>query len=345
MTNLTQIAPSTNAPALVPVYLGQIGGIPAHVVNARELHTFLGNERQFADWIKDRIEKYGFVQDQDFALVSQKSEIKKGRGGDRRSKDYHLSLDMAKELSMVENNERGREARRYFIAMERQALEAAGQVVPASHVDTLTPSEQQTLKEIVDRKLADVPLSGQKAARGEIWKRMQHKFRIAKYSQLPRTQLTDAIIYLTAVELRSAPSAPAPAQAPALEYVTHAQLDAIARRISLLDYCVHTRDAARQAAYAHLRRQFGLEKGIATLLIHQADDALAVAAEIERIGWAFKGIVIDAERQLYRHILRNCHPFVVEEWQKAFEEEVAKLTNDRQSQLDLLGMVAGTTTH
>jgi len=48
-------------------------------------------------------------------LISQNREIKpdfQGRGGDRRSKDYHLSLDMANGLSRVENNERGRQARR-----------------------------------------------------------------------------------------------------------------------------------------------------------------------------------------------------------------------------------------
>ncbi|WP_303784070.1 antA/AntB antirepressor family protein, partial [Azovibrio restrictus] len=47
----------------------------------------------------------------------------KQRGGHNRT-DYHLTLDMAKELSMVENNEKGRQARRYFIECERRALEA-----------------------------------------------------------------------------------------------------------------------------------------------------------------------------------------------------------------------------
>jgi phage anti-repressor protein len=121
-------APITAArPALVPVFLGQIGGQPAQVCDGRTLHAFLENDRQFADWVKQRIEHYGFQENQDFALVSQKSEIK-GRGGDRRSKDYHFGLDMAKEVSMVENNDRGREARRYFISCERLAL-ASGQAV------------------------------------------------------------------------------------------------------------------------------------------------------------------------------------------------------------------------
>ncbi|WP_295392167.1 antA/AntB antirepressor family protein [uncultured Thiodictyon sp.] len=121
---------------LVPVFLAQIGGVPAQVCDARTLHAFLQNGDKFAGWIADRIAKYDFQEDQDFALVSVNSEIK-GRGGDRRSKDYHLSLDMAKELSMVENNAKGREARRYFIAMERQALAAA--VAPTPDPDISPP--------------------------------------------------------------------------------------------------------------------------------------------------------------------------------------------------------------
>ena len=90
-------------------------------VNARDLHQFLGSKQQFSDWIKNRINEYGFIENEDFVLISQNYEIKKGRGGDRRSKEYALSLDMAKELSMVERTERGREARRYFIEMEKIA--------------------------------------------------------------------------------------------------------------------------------------------------------------------------------------------------------------------------------
>lgn len=120
MTDTT--AAQNNDQHLVQVFKGVVGGSLTDVCDGRELHTFLENQRQFSDWIKQRVEQYGFEENLDFVLITQNSEIKAGRGGDRRSKDYHLSLDMAKELSMVENNHRGREARRYFIAMERQAL-------------------------------------------------------------------------------------------------------------------------------------------------------------------------------------------------------------------------------
>ena len=75
---------------LVPVLKGKIGGQTVDVCDARTLHDFLENKRQFADWFKERVEKYDFLENQDFVLISQLREIKQGRGGDRRSQDYHL---------------------------------------------------------------------------------------------------------------------------------------------------------------------------------------------------------------------------------------------------------------
>lgn len=91
------------------------------VVSARELWQFLNVGRHFNSWIKGRIEKYDFIENEDFIIVSlitQNGVIKKG--GDRKSLDYILSLDMAKELAMIENNPAGRAVRRYFIQCEKK---------------------------------------------------------------------------------------------------------------------------------------------------------------------------------------------------------------------------------
>jgi phage anti-repressor protein len=64
-------------------------------VNARELHEFLGVKRDFSNWVKGRIEKFGFVEDADYI-----TDAKIGVGGKFGSVDYHISIDMAKELSM-----------------------------------------------------------------------------------------------------------------------------------------------------------------------------------------------------------------------------------------------------
>ncbi|GAB5125513.1 TPA: antA/AntB antirepressor family protein [Escherichia coli] len=104
---------------LIPVFNGTIDNETTLLVNARDLHTFLGVGKRFASWITERIAEYGFVENQDYILVSPNREIK-GRGGDRRSKDYHLTLDTAKETAMVERNEKGRQIRRYFIECEKK---------------------------------------------------------------------------------------------------------------------------------------------------------------------------------------------------------------------------------
>lgn len=118
MSSLTVNSPLMQEAPLVGMFHAIIDGVNQLAINARDLHKFLNVGRRFATWIKERIEKYQFVENQDFILVSQNGEIK-GRGGDRRSMEYHLSLDTAKELAMVENNEEGRKVRRYFINCEK----------------------------------------------------------------------------------------------------------------------------------------------------------------------------------------------------------------------------------
>jgi len=85
-------------------------------VSARELHRFLESKQQFGDWIKNRIHEYGFVENQDFEVFH--NSMKNPKGG-RPLKEYILSVDMAKELSMVEGNAKGKQARKYFIDIER----------------------------------------------------------------------------------------------------------------------------------------------------------------------------------------------------------------------------------
>ena len=88
-------------------------------VSARELHAFLEVQTRFNDWIKDRIAEYDFIDNQDFIGFTEKSV--KPQGG-RPSQEYHITLDMAKELSMVERNEKGKQARKYFIECEKKLL-------------------------------------------------------------------------------------------------------------------------------------------------------------------------------------------------------------------------------
>ncbi len=73
-------------------------------IDARTLHKELKVGKVFANWIKDRINKYEFVESEDFKLDLPNLANQKSHGGDRKTKYYSLTLDMAKELSMAENN-------------------------------------------------------------------------------------------------------------------------------------------------------------------------------------------------------------------------------------------------
>lgn len=108
---------------LIPTVSGCLDGQTQTLVDAHELHAFLGIETRFDTWINRRIEEYGFTQVIDFIEVLKNEHVERGFFGKReiQVKTYYLSLDMAKELCMVERNEKGREARRYFIEMEKQA--------------------------------------------------------------------------------------------------------------------------------------------------------------------------------------------------------------------------------
>uniref|UniRef100_UPI001ABA90A2 antA/AntB antirepressor family protein n=1 Tax=Bartonella henselae TaxID=38323 RepID=UPI001ABA90A2 len=104
-------------------------------VNARELHTFLAIGKRFATWITNRINQYAFEEGKDYILTLPKI----GKRKNVISKEYHLTLDMAKELSMVENNKKGREARLYFIECERWLKQAATLQIETPQVDYSKP--------------------------------------------------------------------------------------------------------------------------------------------------------------------------------------------------------------
>lgn len=99
----------------ITIHNSQPIGAEINSADARELHSFLNSERQYANWIQDRITQYGFIENQDYI-------VKTTHTGRRPRKEYFVTLDMAKELCMVENNDKGKEARQYFIKCEKELL-------------------------------------------------------------------------------------------------------------------------------------------------------------------------------------------------------------------------------
>lgn len=138
---------------MLPVYENDEG---LKLVDARKLHEQLLVGRDFTNWIKDRINKYGFVEGEDFTTFLAKST------GGRPSTEYYLVLDTGKEIAMVENNEQGRAIRKYFIEVEKKhrnskpqsQLEilqgAINQMVEQENRINIISNEQETIKHRLD---------------------------------------------------------------------------------------------------------------------------------------------------------------------------------------------------
>ena len=121
-------------------------------VNARELHEFLEVGKDFSNWIKGRISKHDFIEGVDFIRVA-----KNGVGTNQgfQAIEYFITVTMAKELAMVENNKHNKAVRKYFIECERQAKQANNEVgdIAEQHIaesQKLYVSENKELDYLAD---------------------------------------------------------------------------------------------------------------------------------------------------------------------------------------------------
>ena len=86
-------------------------------LSARDLHEFLEVGSKYNDWFK-RMCEYGFNENLDYRAITQKRVT--AQGNETKFTDHEITLDMAKEIAMLQRNERGKEARQYFIEVEKQ---------------------------------------------------------------------------------------------------------------------------------------------------------------------------------------------------------------------------------
>ncbi len=194
---------------LIPVFTGTIHSEPSQLVDARELHRFLEIDTHFKDWIARRIAEYGFAEGDDYILVAQ-NRATKGRGGDRRSKDYHITLDMGKELAMVERNDKGRQARRYFIECEKRLQQIAPDDARTIMNETIGTDGFHMLGALIRGKVAALPVEVRRRATAKIWSQTHAAFGVRSATDIPANQLDAARNFVAAYSVHEGEWLPKP---------------------------------------------------------------------------------------------------------------------------------------
>lgn len=181
--------------SLIPVFAGALGAESAQLVDARSLHRFLSIDTDFRKWVARRIEEYGFQEGEDF-----RSFLGESSGG-RRSREYHITLDMAKELSMVERNEKGRQARRYFIECEKRLHELAPEDLRTIAGKTIGTDGFHMLGALIKGKVSSLPAPVQRRATAKIWSQTHAAFGVRTATDIPAEQLDAARNFIAAYAL------------------------------------------------------------------------------------------------------------------------------------------------
>ena len=196
------------------------------VVSGRELHEFLEVKTPYHIWF-ERMAEYGFTENVDFIGFEQKSS----KLGGRPSVDHALKIDMAKEISMIQRNEKGKQARQYFIEVEKElkqqllpqtpeqqiALLAQGNVNLNKKVEQIENSVldltdrfglPSNKAKVLQKKVASkvYMFTGGKYSNAhkklgakvfrEFYKDLNNRFDVVKYSDIPLSRYDEATEYL-----------------------------------------------------------------------------------------------------------------------------------------------------
>ena len=206
---------------LVPVYETSSG---EKVVYGSELHGVLEVKSKFADWIKNRLNDCDATENEDFEAFSKILE----NGG--RSKEYIIKLDTAKEMAMLERNDKGKQVRKYFIAVEKKYNRMKVPMTVPEQIQLLAmgsvelPQKVDRLDQKIDRLEADLPILGieidkitcavkkkgveclggkgseayaDRSLRGkvysDIYSELKRQFGVTTYKAIKRSQCSDAV--------------------------------------------------------------------------------------------------------------------------------------------------------
>lgn len=183
--------------AIIPVFSGTIHDEQSQLVDARTLHMFLSAGKDFSNWIKGRITKYGFTENIDYVVLAQKGEAQP-RGFAANRKEYHLTLDMAKELSMVERNEKGRQARRYFIECEKRLRQIAPDDADTIQAKTIGTNGFNVLHDLIAKKAKVLPIGIQRQAKHRMWGMLHTRFNVPRAELIPANDMDSACNFVAA---------------------------------------------------------------------------------------------------------------------------------------------------
>jgi len=111
-------------------------------INARDLHSNLESKQEFSHWIRNRLTDF----EENLDYISLDKIIERENGATKRI-EYFITIDTAKQLAMIERNDKGREVRKYFIEMEKVALSSTAKL-PQNYLqalEALVESEKEKL--------------------------------------------------------------------------------------------------------------------------------------------------------------------------------------------------------
>ncbi|MFK4955108.1 ORF6C domain-containing protein [Lactococcus garvieae] len=199
------------------------------VVSGRELHGFLEIGTRYSIWF-DRMVEYGFTENTDYLAIVQKRTT--AQGNHTEYIDHALKLDMAKEISMIQRTAKGKEARQYFIQVEKEykqrqqapltldqqiaaiatgygsvkeeLVEVKDQVADLTNRFGLPSNKAKVLQKKVATKV--YMFTGGKASNAhkkigskvfrEFYKDLNNRFDVVKYSDIPLSRYEEALEYL-----------------------------------------------------------------------------------------------------------------------------------------------------
>lgn len=198
---------------LIKITKSIINNTEINSVNAREIYDYLGLAKgQFSRWIKSAIDKYDFIENEDYITIDMNVE---------GTKDYIVTLDMAKELCLVSNTSKGKETRKYFIEFEKQGKTLInqqsqeiqllqGMLNTISKMDNRVTELEQTRRLENWQELALIEAKNKKVyciaekhdlsndkemvrkLHSRVWKCLKKRFNVPRYNEIPAIYFNEA---------------------------------------------------------------------------------------------------------------------------------------------------------